>query len=157
MEMHVKGVCRCPKHPDPSILLEDATGERVLGIGIPPLEVERVAYEVRGTPVGEPSIFLALLEVLRFLRVEGPTAWLDLRGDELVGAIGLAVPGREIVIRCAPRDVAILAAVAHVPVRIGEALARGIQAVQPHTEARGEDCGNNIAEWLDRIRPEDFR
>lgn len=157
LEMRVKGICRCPKHPDPSLLLEDAAGERVLAIGIPPVEAERIASEVRGTPVGEPSIFLALLEVLRFVRAQGPTVWLDLRGRELVGAVGLAVAGREIIIRCAPREAAVLAAVAHVSVRIGVALARDIEAAQPNAEDRSEECGKSIAEWLDRIRPEDFR
>ena len=156
LEMRVRGICRCPQHPVPLILLQDATGEHVLVIGVSPGEAERIAHEVRRTPACDPSIFTAFLEGLRFLGGAELALWLNLVGKELVAGIGLALPGRETVIRCAPRDVAVLAAVAGVSVRIGHALAHRIEGAQSVPEASVQPCGESVAEWLGRVRPEDF-
>ncbi len=156
LEMRVRGLCRCSQHPVPSIVLEDAASERLLAIGVPPGEAERIAHEIGRRPVCDPSIFTAFVEALRFLGAGGLTPWLNLEGQEVIGLIGLGLPGRETVIRCAPRDVAVLAAVARMPVRIGDALARAIEAVQPDAEPCGEECRQNVAQWLDRVRPGDF-
>lgn len=155
--MRVKGICRCRRHALPSIFLEDSTGERVLAIGVPPGEAKRIAHELRPGPACEPSIFTAFPEALRFLGAEKIMAWLDLHGKELVGGIGLAPPGREIFIRCAPLDVVVLAAVARIPARIGRSLARAVGAAQPSAEACSEGRRDGVAEWLERVRPEDFR
>lgn len=157
LEMRVRGICRCERHPVPSILLEDAAGARVLAIGVPPGEAERIAHEVRRGPACEPSIFSAFVEALRALGAQATTPWLDLHGKELVGGIDLALPERATFIRCAPRDVAVLAAVAHIPVRIGRALARDIETAQPGAEACSEERRDGLAEWLERVQPEDFR
>jgi bifunctional DNase/RNase len=158
LELRVKGICRCPRHPVPSIVLEDPGGARVLAIGIPLGETERIAHELGRTPAcREPSIFTALLEALRFLGAKGLTPWLDLRGGELVGAIGLGLPGRgEAVIPCAPRDVAVVASLTRIPVSIGEALAREIEAAESRSEECGGECQSGITGWLEQVRPEDF-
>jgi hypothetical protein len=157
LEMRVRGICRCRRHALPSILLEDAPGEHVLALGLPPGEAERIAHELRRAPACDPSIFTAFLEAIRFLGAEKLIAWLDLHGKELVGGIALAPPGREVFIRCAPLDVAVLAAVARIPTRIGRALARDIEAAPSGTDGHEEKREADVAEWLERVRPEDFR
>ena len=157
LEMRVRGLCRCARHPVPSILLEDAAGALVLAIGVPAGEADRVAHELRRGPACDPSIFSSFVEALRALGARGVALWLDLHGKELLGGIDLALAERETFIRCAPRDVAVLAAVARIPVRIGRALARDLQAAEPGAEACREERRDGVAGWLERVQPEDFR
>ena len=54
------------------------------------------------------------------------------------------------------RLLAVLAAVADVPVRIGNALARDLELSEPGGAGCSEEGRDGVMGWLERVRPEDF-
>ena len=156
LEMQVSGICRCSRHPMPTIVLRSSDGTRLLAIGISAAETERIAHELHCTSQCQPSIYTLARQVLATSGdARRVVLWLDIRDETLVGGVEFVRRGVRTSLDCAPRDVAVLAAQLAVPLLIRDALAAHLEQTGEPTAAH--DAGTaNLAGWLDRVRPQDF-
>ncbi len=156
LEMRVQGICRCPSHPMLAIVLRKSGATRLLAIGIPAEEAERIAHEMRRTPQCQPSIYTLARHILAITAdPKQIVPWLDIRDGTLMGGVEFVRGDLRISLECAPRDVAVLAAQWAMPVRIQDALAADLEQKDGTVLAHDAEPAD-LTGWLDRVRPEDF-
>ena len=150
--VQVRTLARCPAHGHTVVVL-DATGRRRRrAFYADPQEAQRLARQLaHGPRACHPVLdfIRALLAVWR--AVPARVVLDDVAGQGLGAMVCLRQGGREVAVPCYPPDALALALRVGVPIYATEAaLAHGDRAGPP------EPDGEDLAGWLDRLRPEDF-
>jgi bifunctional DNase/RNase len=153
--VRVRGLHGVARDAEAVLVVEALAGGGVLAFRIPPGEAARVARVLglagcRRVPIYE--LVRGLADVLGG-RVSG--AVLDARPGGIAASIRVARREMEgdVEVPCHPADAIALALQAAAPIYVtGEALLRRPRCTTTHPEPGRPD----LADWLERVRPEDF-
>ncbi|MCL6640047.1 MAG: DUF151 domain-containing protein [Candidatus Rokubacteria bacterium] len=152
--MRLVELTRCPAHDRVVVVLEDAGRRRRLAFYADRLEAQRLARQVQRGPMACHPI-LDFIGALLVTWQASPVRVVldDVAGQGITGVVCLRQGELELAVPCCPPDALALALRAGVPIyATEEALAHAETAARRGVPADGQ----NLAAWLDRLRPEDF-
>lgn len=153
--MRVKALNHNPEGDLATVVLETQTGNLALGFIIPLNEANRLARVLGLTRCRCAPIYDMVLELVAHLGASVARTVLDCEDQGIYATLVLAEDKAPFELRCHPADGLALALRARAPIyATAEALAHACPLSEPHRH--GGDDGD-VTQWLDRVRPDDFR
>lgn len=153
--MRFREMTSCAEHKQDIIVLEDMSAQHTLAIAADPDESCRLAREVSRGPGGEHPIYDFLEGLLRTFGATATRVVLEHVTDAgLGGAVIFRRPEGEVSIPCYPSDALVLAQRIRIPIYVSPDVFAHVKPFRSAPPA--SDDGGQLAEWLERIRPEDF-
>jgi bifunctional DNase/RNase len=153
--MRIRDMTFCPQHKRGVVVLEDAQRRLTLAFHVHPEEAPRLARLMQR----RPEAFHPLHDFIRFLleafQATATHVVLDDMPDKgLIAFVYVQRAGSELSIPCYAPDALALAAQVKTPIF---ATPRALVHAEPQPpSSNGPDRGEDVREWLARVRPTDF-
>jgi len=153
--MQFREIRSCPEHRQVIIVLGEVGGDRTLAIGADPDESARFAREIVRNPKSEHPIYDFIDRLVRMLEARPIRIVLEyVPGAGLAGSVAFSGREGETSVPCYPSDALALAKRAGVPIYVSGDLFTHLRPFVP--DPSDADPLGGVAEWLERIRPQDF-
>ena len=159
IEMTIKGLMVDPITNTPIVILKDANGERVLPIWVGIFEANAIALELEKVAPARPmthDLIKNILETLeaRVLKV----VVTDLKENTFFAVLHLQLGETEYTVDSRPSDAIALALRVAAPIYVDEEVVRKAKSLEVTKEAEPvkADDPDQLREWLQNIKPEDF-
>jgi len=153
--VHFREMRTCPEHHHAIILLEDVDGHRTLAVAADREESVRLWRELGRQPNGTHAIYDFVDRLLLAFGVAATRIVLEyVPGEGLAGSLVLQGPEGDRTISCYPSDALALAKRGRLPIFVAGDVFSHVQPFPSVTSA--EDQPGEVAEWLERINPDDF-
>lgn len=149
--MRVGGFALDPESGEPVIVLTDATGERVLPMGIGRLEATAIVIALQKTPTPRPlthDLMKSILDSTR-ARVVGVVIH-DVRDHTFHARVELDTGSGVVSLDARPSDGIALAVRAGAPLYVSEHVVPAVEVVE---KAGGEQ---NLKKYIENLKPSDF-
>ena len=149
--VHLRDVRLCPAHHSAIVRLDDASGALTMTFAADSHEAVRLGRVVRHGPQACHPIFDFVRALLSSLEAGVTRVVLeDVQGEGISGVVYVGTGAAEVPVPCYPPDAIALALRAGIPIyATHDALARAEPSPPPPADA--------VSEWLERVRPVDFR
>ncbi len=145
----------------PVVLLQEVAGERSLPIFIGAPEATAIAFAIQGVEVQRPMTHDLMKDLLDALGASVERVVVsEVRDATYFAEIHLAVDGRTLELSSRPSDAIALAARTHSPLYVEDELMESAGVVledDEDDEEAPEEIVGEFREFLERVRPEDFR
>ena len=149
IEMKVKSVILDPSSSESLVLLMDLENKKALPIWIGPFEATAIALKLEKTSSRRPLTHDLLRNVIQALNCQISRVVVnDLRGNTYFALIYIKTDKGEMVIDSRPSDAIAVALGAGAPIFVEEDVL---------SRAKDRDLPDRLNEWLDKIKPEDFK
>ena len=153
--MQFREMRSCPEHRQVIIVLGEVGGHRTLVIGADPDESARFAREIVRNPKSEHPIYDFVERLLRMLEAHPIRIVLEyVPGAGLAGSVAFSGRGGEASVPCYPSDALALAKRTGLPIYVSGDVFTHVRPFAP--DPSDADPLGQVAEWLERIRPQDF-
>ena len=163
VEMKVRGLALDPVSNMPIILLRDEEDKRTLHIWVGIFEANAIALELEKIPTPRPmthDLIKNILEAIeaRLLKV----VVTDLRENTFFAELHLQIGTGEYTVDSRPSDAIALALRVAAPIFVNEEVVRKAKSLEvtkdaESTEPVKADDPEKLREWLENIKPEDFK
>jgi len=163
VEMKVRGLALDPVSNMPIILLRDEEDKRTLHIWVGIFEANAIALELEKIPTPRPmthDLIKNILEAIeaRLLKV----VVTDLRENTFFAELHLQIGSGEYTVDSRPSDAIALALRVAAPIFVNEEVVRKAKSLEvtkdaESTEPVKADDPEKLREWLENIKPEDFK
>ena len=163
VEMKVRGLALDPVSNMPIILLRDEEDKRTLHIWVGIFEANAIALELEKIPTPRPmthDLIKNILEAMeaRVLKI----VVTDLRENTFFAELHLQVGGAEYTVDSRPSDAIALALRVAAPIFVNEEVVRKAKSLEVTKDAESAepikaDDPEKLREWLENIKPEDFK
>ncbi|MBA2530009.1 MAG: bifunctional nuclease family protein [Euzebyales bacterium] len=155
IELELVGVRVELPHNQPIVLLKERSGERFLPIWIGAVEATAIAFALQGVAAARPLTHDLMRDLLASLDVAVDRIVVtELRERTFFAEIQMTSDGESVVVSSRPSDAIALAVRATAPIFADESvLAEAGIEIEDEEEAEVEQ----FKEFLDQIRPEDFK
>lgn len=155
IELELVGVRVELPHNQPIVLLKERSGERFLPIWIGAVEATAIAFALQGVAAARPLTHDLMRDLLASLDVAVDRIVVtELRERTFFAEIQMTSDGDSVVVSSRPSDAIALAVRATAPIFADESvLAEAGIEIEDEEEAEVEQ----FKEFLDQIRPEDFK
>jgi len=153
--MQFREMRSCPEHRQVIIVLGEVGGHRTLALAADPDESVRFAREIVRNSKSEHPIYDFVEGLLRTLGARPIRIVLEyVPGAGLAGSVAFSGREGEASVSCYPSDALALAKRSGVPIYVNDDV---FTHVRPFAAKPSEaDPLGGVAEWLERIKPEDF-
>jgi len=160
IEMKVRGLALDPVSNMPIIILRDEEDKRSLPIWVGIFEANAIALELEKIPTPRPlthDLIKNILETIeaRLLKI----VVTDLRENTFFAELHLQVGDGEVTVDSRPSDAIALALRAAAPIYVAEEVVRKAKSLEVTKESEPvkADDPERLREWLENIKPEDFK
>ena len=160
VEMKVRGLALDPVSNMPIIILRDEDDKRSLPIWVGIFEANAIALELEKIPTPRPmthDLIKNILETIeaRLLKI----VVTDLRENTFFAELHLQVGEGEVTVDSRPSDAIALALRAAAPIFVNEDVVRKAKSLEVTKDAEPvkADDPEKLREWLENIKPEDFK
>jgi bifunctional DNase/RNase len=160
VEMKVRGLALDPVSNMPIIILRDEEDKRSLPIWVGIFEANAIALELEKIPTPRPmthDLIKNILETIeaRLLKI----VVTDLRENTFFAELHLQVGDGEVTVDSRPSDAIALALRAAAPIYVDEEVVRKAKSLEVTKESEPvkADDPERLREWLENIKPEDFK
>jgi len=160
VEMKVRGLALDPVSNMPIIILRDEEDKRSLPIWVGIFEANAIALELEKIPTPRPlthDLIKNILEAIeaRVLKI----VVTDLRENTFFAELHLQVGGGEYTVDSRPSDAIALALRVGAPIFVNEEVVRKAKSLEVAKDAEPvkADDPEKLREWLENIKPEDFK
>jgi bifunctional DNase/RNase len=160
IEMKVRGLALDPVSNMPIIILRDEEDKRSLPIWVGIFEANAIALELEKIPTPRPlthDLIKNILETMeaRLLKI----VVTDLRENTFFAELHLQVGDGEVTVDSRPSDAIALALRAAAPIYVDEEVVRKAKSLEVTKESEPvkPDDPERLREWLENIKPEDFK
>jgi bifunctional DNase/RNase len=160
VEMKVRGLALDPVSNMPIIILRDEEDKRSLPIWVGIFEANAIALELEKIPTPRPmthDLIKNILETIeaRLLKI----VVTDLRENTFFAELHLQVGEGEFTVDSRPSDAIALALRVSAPIYVNEEVVRKAKSLEVTKEAEPVkvDDPEKLREWLENIKPEDFK
>jgi bifunctional DNase/RNase len=160
VEMKVRGLALDPVSNMPIIILRDEEDKRSLPIWVGIFEANAIALELEKIPTPRPmthDLIKNILETIeaRLLKI----VVTDLRENTFFAELHLQVGEGEVTVDSRPSDAIALALRAAAPIYVDEEVVRKAKTLEVTKESEPvkADDPERLREWLENIKPEDFK
>ena len=149
--VHLRDVRLCPAHHSAIVRLDDASGTMTITFAADSHETVRLGRVVQHGPQACHPIFDFVRALLSSLEAGVTRVVLeDVQGEGISGVVYVGTGGSEMPVPCYPPDAIALALRAGIPIyATPDALG--------HAEPSPTPPPGVVSEWLERVRPTDFR
>jgi hypothetical protein len=156
IELELVGVRVELPHNQPIVLLKERTGERFLPIWIGAVEATSIAFALQGVVTARPMTHDLMRDLLSGLKVAVDRIVVtELREGTFFAEIQMTADGGgTVTVSSRPSDAIALAVRATVPIYADEAV---LAEAGIEIEDEEEDEVERFKEFLDQVKPEDFR
>jgi hypothetical protein len=158
--MVVKGLTVDPLTNMPIVILKDVQGNRALPIWIGNFEANAIALEMERVTPPRPMTHDLIKNILEGMQATVRRIVVnDLKESTFYAQIVLLVGGEEVLIDSRPSDAIALALRVKAPIFVAEKVideAKVIDLQEEQAEAKTAEDSEQLKEWLDNIKPEDF-
>ncbi len=157
VEMKVRGLTLDPTSNMPIIVLRDEDDKRSLPIWVGIFEANAIALELEKISTPRPMTHDLLKNVVEALeaRVEKVVV-NELRDNTFFALLHLRVHGTEVTVDSRPSDAIALALRVGAPIFVSEEVVQKAKTVDTTKEVVPADDKENLKEWLENLKPEDF-
>jgi bifunctional DNase/RNase len=153
--MRIKGLTYDPNSHQAAVVLEDLTERLGLGFLVPMNEANRLARTIGLAPCACVPVLDLVESLLAHFEARVRCAVLDGSDRGISAMLEVSYEDGEAAFPCHPADALALAKRASAPIYVtDEALRHACPLDQFH---RHEAEPAEVAEWLERVRPEDFK
>jgi hypothetical protein len=159
VEMKVRGLALDPVSNMPIIILRDDEDKRSLPIWVGIFEANAIALELEKIPTARPMTHDLLKNVLESLEVQLlKIVVTDLKENTFFAELHLKLGGAEYTVDSRPSDAIALALRAAAPIFVDDEVfpKAGKMEVAKEGEPMKPDDPEQLREWLQNIKPEDF-
>jgi hypothetical protein len=160
VEMKVRGLALDPVSNMPIIILRDEEDKRSLPIWVGIFEANAIALELEKIPTPRPlthDLIKNILETIeaRLLKI----VVTDLRENTFFAELHLQIGEGEFTVDSRPSDAIALALRAAAPIFVNEEVVRKAKSLEVTKDAEPvkADDPEKLREWLENIKPEDFK
>ena len=160
VEMKVRGLALDPLSNMPIIILRDEEDKRSLPIWVGIFEANAIALELEKIPTPRPmthDLIKNILEAIeaRVLKI----VVTDLRENTFFAELHLQVGEGEYTVDSRPSDAIALALRVGAPIFVNEEVVRKAKSLEVAKDAEPvkADDPEKLREWLENIKPEDFK
>jgi uncharacterized protein len=160
VEMKVRGLALDPVSNMPIIILRDEEDKRSLPIWVGIFEANAIALELEKIPTPRPmthDLIKNILETIeaRLLKI----VVTDLRENTFFAELHLQVGEGEYTVDSRPSDAIALALRVSAPIYVNEEVVRKAKSLEVTKDAEPvkADDPEKLREWLENIKPEDFK
>ena len=160
VEMKVRGLALDPVSNMPIIILRDEDDKRSLPIWVGIFEANAIALELEKIPTPRPmthDLIKSILETVeaRLLKI----VVTDLRENTFFAELHLQIGEGEFTVDSRPSDAIALALRAAAPIFVNEEVVRKAKSLEVTKDAEPvkADDPEKLREWLENIKPEDFK
>jgi uncharacterized protein len=160
VEMKVRGLALDPVSNMPIIILRDEEDKRSLPIWVGIFEANAIALELEKIPTPRPmthDLIKNILEAIeaRLLKI----VVTDLRENTFFAELHLQVGEGEYTVDSRPSDAIALALRVAAPIFVNEEVVRKAKSLEVTKDAEPvkADDPEKLREWLENIKPEDFK
>ena len=160
VEMKVRGLALDPVSNMPIIILRDEEDKRSLPIWVGIFEANAIALELEKIPTPRPmthDLIKNILEAMeaRVLKI----VVTDLRENTFFAELHLQVGEGEYTVDSRPSDAIALALRVAAPIFVNEEVVRKAKSLEVTKDAEPvkADDPEKLREWLENIKPEDFK
>ena len=160
VEMKVRGLALDPVSNMPIIILRDEEDKRALPIWVGIFEANAIALELEKIPTPRPmthDLIKNILETIeaRVLKI----VVTDLRENTFFAESHLQIGEGEYTVDSRPSDAIALALRVAAPIFVNEEVVRKAKSLEVTKEAEPikADDPDKLREWLENIKPEDFK
>ena len=160
VEMKVRGLALDPVSNMTIIILRDEEDKRSLPIWVGIFEANAIALELEKIPTPRPmthDLIKNILETIeaRLLKI----VVTDLRENTFFAELHLQVGEGEVTVDSRPSDAIALALRAGAPIYVDEEVVRKAKSLEVTKESEPvkADDPERLREWLENIKPEDFK
>jgi hypothetical protein len=160
VEMKVRGLALDPVSNMPIIILRDEEDKRSLPIWVGIFEANAIALELEKIPTPRPmthDLIKNILEAIeaRVLKI----VVTDLRENTFFAELHLQVGEGEYTVDSRPSDAIALALRVGAPIFVNEEVVRKAKSLEVAKDAEPvkADDPEKLREWLENIKPEDFK
>lgn len=152
--MRVKALSHNPEGQQATVVLETETGDLALGFLIPMNEANRLARLLGLTPCRCAPIYELVVELIDRLGASPSRAVLDAETEGICARLVFEREDLKFALPCHPADAIALALRTHVPIY---ATTVALAHACPMARCAGYAIDRTeIAQWLERVRPDDF-
>ena len=160
VEMKVRGLALDPVSNMPIIILRDEEDKRSLPIWVGIFEANAIALELEKIPTPRPMTHDLIKNILE--AIEGRLLKIvvtDLRENTFFAELHLQVGEGEYTVDSRPSDAIALALRVSAPIYVNEEVVRKAKSLEVTKEAEPVkvDDPEKLREWLENIKPEDFK
>ena len=159
LEMKVKGLTLDPLSKLPILILRDEDDKRTLPIWVGLAEANAIAHELEKIPTPRPMTHDLMKSILEALRARVLKVVVnDLRDNTFFAVLHLQLGAAEITVDARPSDAIALALRVAAPIYVDEEVIRKAKSLEVTKEAEPvkPDDPDQLREWLQNIKPEDF-
>jgi hypothetical protein len=160
VEMKVRGLALDPVSNMPIIILRDEEDKRSLPIWVGIFEANAIALELEKIPTPRPMTHDLIKNILE--AIEGRLLKIvvtDLRENTFFAELHLQVGEGEYTVDSRPSDAIALALRVSAPIFVNEEVVRKAKSLEVTKDAEPvkADDPEKLREWLENIKPEDFK
>lgn len=159
IEMTIKGLMVDPITNMPIIILRDEEGQRVLPIWVGIFEANAIALELEKIATARPMTHDLIKNILESLEAQvAKVVVTDLKENTFFAVLHLKLGGAEYTVDSRPSDAIALALRVAAPIFVDEEVfpKAGKMDVTKEGEPMKADDPEQLREWLQNIKPEDF-
>lgn len=157
IQMRVKGLALDQTTNMPIVILEDMEEERALPIWIGTFEANAIALEMEKVPPPRPMTHDLIKNILERIEIRVSRIVVnDLKDNTFYATIFLSLNGNEVPIDSRPSDAIALALRTEAPIFVAKKVLDEGRSIDLKEEEPEEDDSEQLKEWLDNLRPEDF-
>lgn len=158
LEMVVKGLTVDPLTNMPIVILKDVHGNRALPIWIGNFEANAIALEMEQVTPPRPMTHDLIKNILEGINATVTRVVVnDLRDSTFYAQIFLLVGGEEVIVDSRPSDAIALALRVKAPIFVEEKVIDEAKVIDlSEAESGEEEESEQVKEWLENIKPEDF-
>ncbi|RMF85768.1 MAG: bifunctional nuclease family protein [Nitrospinota bacterium] len=158
LEMVVKGLTVDPLTNMPIVILKDVRGNRALPIWIGNFEANAIALEMEQVTPPRPMTHDLIKNILEGINATVTRVVVnDLRDSTFYAQIFLLVGGEEVIVDSRPSDAIALALRVKAPIFVEEKVIDEAKVIDlSEAESGEEEESEQVKEWLENIKPEDF-
>ena len=159
VEMKVRGLALDPVSNMPIVILRDDEDKRSLPIWVGIFEANAIALELEKIPTARPMTHDLIKNVLESLEIQLlKIVVTDLKENTFFAELHLKLGGAEYTVDSRPSDAIALALRAAAPIFVDEDVfpKAGKMEVAKEGEPMKPDDPEQLREWLQNIKPEDF-
>ena len=155
--LEVMGFGRTADGGAPLLLLRTEEGERVLPIGIGPIELTAIVARLAGTEFPRPMTHDLLTRIVRETGAEVSRVEItELRDDAFIAAITLATGAREVDVDARPSDAIALALRTDAPIFASDAVIADASVLLESIVEDPDAVVDEFRAFLDEVDPSDF-
>lgn len=154
VEMTVKGLTLDPLTNMPIVILKDMDDKRVLPIWIGLFEANAIALELEKIPTPRPMTHDLIKDIISGLNATVTKIVVnDLKNNTFYAVIHLSLNGNNIIIDSRPSDAIALALRIGAPIYVSAEVVNKARSIDMTEESEETD---QLKEWLENLKPEDF-